>query len=173
MAQAPSTVWAEVRFTSDGISISLLSESQGTGAIVEDEAWFTFEELQEMSPSAPQSMNLSQETQEALAEQRKQAAVGKLFTDSQQSGSVENLPEVGDTVVDTNPPKWSQDNELEVVGISDKSASEYVIEESDFGPDKTVSAENPKCHGDETVIEAEYTSGDGTTYAFPESRLDF
>lgn len=228
MTQAPTTVWNEVRFTSDGISISLFSESKEGGAILEDEMWFTYDELQEMAPSGPKNLGLSRESSDALAKQRGRAAmaevlsssdddtvarsqtepsqesadsqesgevenlppVGNLdsqesgdgqqsvdsqeYTYSQESGEVEHLPEVGQLVIDTNPPSWSQDNRLEVVNVSDKQASEYVIQEYiNTLSNKTVFDANPSCDSDETVVEARYLSGNDKTYAFPLSRLDW
>lgn len=98
--------------------------------------------------------------------------LGGEATDGQDS--VENLPEVGQIVRDNRPPEWSQDNRLEVVNISDESASEHVIEERvGHLPDETVFDANPHCGSGETVVEARYLSGNNKTYAFPLSRLDW
>jgi hypothetical protein len=209
MPQAPITVWNEVRITSDGISISLLSESRDGPAIVEDEAWFTFDELESMAPSEPLSLNLSDQSQNALDEQSENATVGNLREAESMEEKADEMPEnpsadellaymepggqqsgdsresvdlqVGDVVRDTRPPDgWRA--RLEVVGISDKSAHEYVIEERFAGPDETVANANPSpsCDPDEPVVEAVYRSDmnlkgaydEEDVYAFPESRLE-
>jgi hypothetical protein len=98
-------------------------------------------------------------------------------TDGQESGDSQesDLPEVGDILTDTNAPEWSVDDRVEVVSISDKSADEYIVQESDFGRAKTVADVNYDADADETVIEAQYLdeSGlpSGKVYGFPESRL--
>jgi hypothetical protein len=142
--------------------------------------WFTYDELQEMAPSEPKSLNLTQESRQALSEIHQQAAVENLASqqsgDSRESGQSE-IPPVGHKVRDKYPPSWSVDNQMEVVGISDQRADEYVVEKSDaaFLDDKTVSSVNPFADPDETVVEARYLDADGfptgDTYAFPVSRI--
>lgn len=86
-----------------------------------------------------------------------------------------DLPEVGDILTDTNSPEWSVDDRVEVVSISDKSADEYIVQESDFGRPKTVADVNYEADADETVIEAQYLDAqgfpEGKVYGFPASRL--
>lgn len=206
MTNAPIAVWNEVRFTSEGISISLFSESPDGGAILEDEMWFTYDELQEKAPSEPLSLRLSSESREALSEQHEDAVVGNLIESenlddkseiiddnpsSEQllaymgllegeatdgSESIENLPEVGQIALDRNAPDWSNDDRLEVVEISDKSAGEYFVDQKAHMPDEyreTVANANPSCDPDEPVIEAEYVDGTGESYGFPVSRLEW
>jgi hypothetical protein len=174
-------VWNEVRFTSDGISITLFSESQAGGAVVEDEAWFTFEELQEQAPSNTQSLNLSDETQSAISEQSEYSEVDTLLEEVEQNivedTQSEDLPEVGHIYKDTNAPEWSVDDRVEVVGISDKSVDEYVVKECRLrGGKVTVFDLNEGVDADETVIEAQYLDSDGhpsgKVYGFPVSRLE-
>ena len=173
-------VWNEVRFTSDGISITLFSESQSGGAVVEDEMWFTFEELQEQSPSNPQSLNLSDETQSAISEQSENSEPDTLLEEVEQNivedSQSENLPMIGSVYKDTNAPDWSDNDRVKVINISDKSADEYVVQESEFGLPKTVADVNYEADPDETVIEAQYLdeSGQpkGKVYGFPASRLE-
>jgi len=205
MADAPTTAYTEVQIDDDSISLTLISESGGSGPVIEDTERFTFEELQDMA-GEHLTLRLSTDSREALVDSRESAVVGNLLqaetmeeraeeipenpttkellaymgmlggeaTDGSESGSVENLPEVGQIVRDNRPPDWSQDNRLEVVNISDKSASEHVIEERvSHLPDKTVFDANPHCDSDETVVEARYLSGNNKTYAFPLSRLDW
>ena len=145
---------------------------------MEDETWFTFAELQEQSPSAPISLNLSDETQSAFAEERRMAQVGRI-SENQES----NLPQVGDRVRDENPPDWATDlEELEVVEVlSDVRADEYVIQGPNEGTaidksmqrlsDETVADANPSYDEDEPVVLAKYERGDSDEYAFPASRL--
>jgi len=98
-------------------------------------------------------------------------------TDGQESGDSQesDLPEVGDTMVDTNSPEWSDDDRVRVTNISDKSADEYIVQESDFGYVKTVADVNYDADPDETVIEAQYLDENacatGKVYGFPISRL--
>ena len=98
-------------------------------------------------------------------------------TDGQESGDSQesDLPEVGDTMVDTNSPEWSDDDRVRVTNISDKSADEYIVQESDFGYIKTVADVNYDADDDETVIEAQYLDENacatGKVYGFPISRL--
>jgi len=169
MTDAPSDVWNEVRFTSEGISISLFSEWPDTGAILEDETWFTYDELQEMSPSGPLNLSLTEQSRSALAGQSTMR-----MNDSRESGHT--LPEVGQIVRDTNPPDWSKSNHVlvEVVGIPDQTAGEYVVEENSDAEDITVVGANPDCNDpDQPVIIGEYVAGSEKTYAFPLNRLDW
>jgi hypothetical protein len=215
---APINVWNEVRVTSDGISISLFSESAGGPAVVEDELRFTFDELQELSPSEPISLRLSEETGDALLdEQRNPANVSKIreadsleeagehlpenpstdellaymglddmsdVEDMAEENQSPNLPPVGSVVEDGNPPAWSEDNELVVVGHPDESAGEYVVEERphwSHRQDETVSIVNPSCDDDDPVIEVIYRSefddpnaaDSEDIYAFPLSRIEW
>lgn len=93
----------------------------------------------------------------------------------------DNLPEVGDTVVDGNPPSWSDENELEVVEVLDYvRADEYVIEGKNEGQaleqwnqawnDRTVADANPSYPEDDVVVRAKYVDG-SKVYAYPASRL--
>jgi len=176
MAQAPTTVWNEVRFTSEGISISLFSESPDGGMILEDEMWYTYDELQEMVPSEPLSMRLSDQSRRALVDSLESVDSQEPVTMKESVDSRESdLPEVGQMMTDTNAPSWSVDDRVEVVSISDKSADEYVVQESDFGRPKTVADVNYESDADETVIEAQYLDESGLpagkVYGFPVSRL--
>lgn len=168
MTDAPSDVWNEIRFTSEGISISLFSESPDTGAILEDETWFTYDELQEMSPSGPLNLSLTEQSRSALAGQETTTEQGN----SQESGYT--LPEVGQIVRDTNPPSWSKSPSVEVVGISDATAGDHVIEVNSGAEDITVMSANPDCNDpDQPVIIGKYIAGSEKTYAFPLNRLDW
>jgi hypothetical protein len=176
-------VWNEVRFTADGISITLFSESQEGGAVVEDELWYTYEEMQELSPSRPFSLNLTDETQSAIATSSASQGLQQEMSDyieeySQQleNEQVGNLPKVGDVMIDKNAPPWSNDERVEVTNITDTKAENYIITER-FGQmdDETVASANPYYPTNDTVIEAKYLGKDGRptgdSYAFPESRL--
>lgn len=123
MTQAPTSVWNEVRFTSEGISISLFSESTGGDAILEDEMWFTYDELQEMSPSAPLSLSLSETTKEGLSEQHNDAIVGNLLREESQEEMAE--------IIDENP---STEQLLAYMGLLEDDDSQ-----STFSDDNTQS----------------------------------
>lgn len=165
----PINVWNEVRVTGDGISISLISEGAGNPPVVEDEAWFTFDELQEMGPSEPINLNLSDESRSAMVGGR-------------QSDDEPTPPQRGDPMVDDNAPSWAEDSRVVVEQyLPSVCAYEYVIE----GPnasgamdptlqarsDETVAAANPSYSADEPVVLARYVDSPAETYAFPESRL--
>jgi hypothetical protein len=170
MANDVLSVWNEVRITTEGISVTLFSESEDGGAVVEDETWFTFDELQERAPSEPLSLNLSDETSERL-----------LPTDEDPDGSTWNIPPMSAPVEDGNPPDWSDDNRLIVIGHPIETAGEYVVSESVVGRDKTVADKNDSCDPDEPVVECVYksetehirTADEEDIYAFPVSRLEW
>lgn len=168
-------VWNEVRFTTDGISITLFSESQDGGAVVEDELWYTYEEMQQRSPSRPFSLNLSDETQSEISGSLLEQSAIEEYSQQLENEQVGNSPEVGDILVDENAPDWSTDERVEVVNITDKTAENYTIQERIYKADKTVATANPNYPENDTVIEAKYLDEDwyptGDTYAFPESRL--
>lgn len=211
MTDAPSTVWNEVRITSDGISISLLSEGRGGRAIVEDEMWFTFDELQEMSPSEPMSLNLSDETQAALSENALDSVeFGEVETTPSTEGLSDNpsadelldfmgllggevsdggesevssgnglaasqsayeTPDVGDVLYDDPDrlPKWSEDDRVRVINVTEVPASEYELDTDDWGKE-TVADYNPGEPEDAPVVVANYIGSDNE-YAFPVTRL--
>jgi hypothetical protein len=181
MEDVITNVWNEVRVTDEGISITLLSESLEGGAIVEDETWFTFDEMRADSPQSPISLSLSGETDSALAEQRRMAQVGELV-DSQESDNSQELPEVGDCLTDQNPPSWASDSDyLEVVEVLPNTrCDEHIIQGPNEGKslekgkhqlfDKTVADANPSYNENEPVVMAQY-NGSGDWYAFPASRL--
>lgn len=191
---APNDVWNEVRFTSEGISISLLSESTDGPAIVEDEMWFTYDELQALSPSEPQSLNLSQQTRERLSEQREDANIGRMLQSADLSEKAEHLPENPSTkelltymgfvddgsrqskyqvpnkyqeMLDENAPPWSPDDRVVVQEVTDMRSDEYVI---DSATGRTVADANPSHPADAPVVVAEYVDG-SKDYRFPVTRL--
>ena len=169
-------VWNEVRVTADGISITLLSERASGGAIVEDETWFTFDELTANSPQSPISLNLSDETSQDFAEQRRLAQVGMIMDEG------DDLPEPGDVLEDQNPAHWSDDTRVEVVEVLPNTrCEEYVIQGRHEGQslpkseqswtDETVATANPSYDEGDTVVRGKYV-GSEKVYAFPASRLD-
>jgi len=183
MTKDVTNVWNEVRVTSDGISVTLFSESADGGATVEDELWFTFDEIQEQAPSQPFSLNLSDETQSAISTigdrnklQQEIPDYIEEYSQELENEQVGNLPEVGDVLIDENAPDWSNGEWVEVVNITDQNAEDYVIEEWDCPyNDETVATANPNYSANDTVIEAKYLDETGhptgDSYAFPESRL--
>jgi len=169
-----TNVWVEGQIHSDGVSLSLLSESREGGARVEAVENLTFEEL-ESREGGLFNMGLSDETQSAFGETNRLAQVGKLFEESEPQVSE------GDVLTDENAPHWSSDDWVEVVEVlSDVTADRYVIEGPNAGPvpegmplhfhDSTVAEANPSYPEDDAVIIAQY-AGTGKHYAFPESRL--
>jgi hypothetical protein len=136
-------VWNEVRITSDGISITLLSERADGGAVVEDETWFTFDELTAESPSRPMTLNLSDETSEAIAEANEQARIGQMK-------AADGLAERAE-ILSENP---SADELLAYMGLSSESEIEQVADE--FGRltagDAAIDENAPSWSDDEQVI---------------------
>jgi len=171
-------VWVEGQIHSDGVSLSLLSESQEGGARVEAVENLTFEEL-ESREGGLFNMGLSDETQSAFGDQIRQAQVGKLF-ESQVSDEPTH-PEPGTVLTDVNAPSWSDEDGVQVTEVlSEVTAEEYVIQGKHEGTaldpslqswsDETVADANPSYSPDETVILGRYIDG-GKEYAFPASRL--
>lgn len=170
MEDQPIEVWNEVRLSGSSISITLYSESAGSTPVVEDEAWFTFDELQGEMVGDIVSLRLSEETRSAMS-----------CTDEQDSDELQ----VGDVVADDNPPSWSHDdNIVEVVEVLDNvTCDQYIIQSDDpnregvqrggiFFTEETVADANPSYSPDETVVLAVYRDdNDGDVYAFPEGRL--
>lgn len=174
-----NNVWIEGQIHSDGVSLSLLSESREGGARVEAVENLTFEELESREGDLF-NMRLSDETRLAIDETNRLANIGRIFEDSDESG--DELPEVGDCLTDQNPPPWSDNTEcLEVVEVLEHvTCDEYVIQGRHEGQrvdkskqdwtDKTVADANPSYDSDEPVVLAQY-DGAGDWYAFPASRL--
>lgn len=184
----PYNVFTEMRVSEEGVSITLLSEWNGE-TIVEDEVWLTDEELASTG-TLRSDLGLSDETCEALSDARTKAMEGALYgpesgdveTVSEPEGQSENepewdLPDVGDVVLDGNPPNWSDDNRLRVIEVTDTPANRYVIGE---GPVEsydgvvfkdTVADNNPAEPDDAPVVIANYLGSDNQ-YAFPVSRLE-
>ena len=165
--------WTEVRTSDNGISATLYSEWEGGEVIVEDELWFTQDELSDSREIT--SLNLSQESREAIYS--RQTDIDSYTEDN----SVEliqessNQIEEGDWVIDENPPSWSEDGaRLQVVErLDDVTADEYVIEKNTFGKDGTVAMANPSYPSDDTVILCRFADqmDSDEPYAYPESRL--
>ena len=171
-----SDVWLEAQIDENGIALTLISEGVGEDAIVEAVDHYTFDELQDKSGDMF-NMNLSDDSRETLSEMRRLSNIGKIAesdfeaTDETESQEGDDLPEVGDVMIDENSPSWSKDDRVKVVNVTDKQANEYVIEERLLG-NSHVSDANPSYNEEDTVIEATYVGSDGDeTYAFPVSRL--
>lgn len=175
-----TNVWNEVRVTADGISITLFSERASGGATVEDEAWFTFDEMAADAPQSPISLNLSDRTSDDWAETRRLARVGQIMDEGENEKS-HDLPKAGDVLTDRNPAPWSEDTQVEVVEVlPNVSCDEYVIQGQNEGDaltpssqawsDETVADSNPSYDEDEPVVRGRYV-GSEKVYAFPASRL--
>jgi hypothetical protein len=184
----PYNVFTELRVSDEGVSITLFSEWNGE-TIVEDEVWLTDEQLSDTG-TLLSDLSLSVETSEALSEARRDALKGALYgpvsgdveTVSEPESQSENepawdLPDVGDVVLDGNPPDWSDDNRLRVIEVTDTPANRYVIGKGpveSFGDtlfNDTVANKNPSEPEDAPVVIANYIGSD-SQYAFPVSRLE-
>lgn len=172
----PKTAWVEIQVDDDSVSLSLLTEGRD-GAVVEETAMYSLEQLEDAA-GAIDTLNLSDESQNALSEQSRLANIGRVFELSEQGN---DLPEVGDVVEDENAPHWSESGWLEVTEVlEDVTADQYVIEGPNEGVvpegmplhfnDRTVAEANPSYDDDEPVVLAQY-EGAGDWYAFPASRL--
>jgi len=198
MAQEPLTVWNEITISQSGIGITLYSESTD-GAVVEDETWFTFDELQAETGDI-HSLNLSDETDELMAEAAKTSRQQKIYNEFEDidfekleyelEGEFDeeqesyDFPDEGEIVEDLNPPLWSENSALEVVEVlEDVKAEDYVIEGRRAGQalsederlgiyEQSVAQANPSCNSDDPVVMCEYADeNNNTTYAFPLGRI--
>ena len=198
MAQEPLTVWNEITISQSGIGITLYSESTD-GAVVEDETWFTFDELQAETGEI-HSLNLSEETDELMAEAAKTSRQQKIYNEFEDIdfGKLEDeledelyeeqeshdFPNEGEIVEDLNPPSWSENNALEVVEVlEDVKAEDYVIQGQRAGValsedehlslyEQSVAQANPSYDSDDPVVMCEYADeNNNTTYAFPLGRI--
>ncbi len=177
---APNTAWVEVQVDENSISLSLLTEGND-GARVEETAMYNFKSLPQ-SDGAIDSLNLSDKTQDALAEQVRLSAIGKIFEDTEIDTTDEpTYPEPDTVLTDDNPAPWSEDTRVEVLEVlSDVTCEEYVIQGRNSGEvvdpanqdwtDETVATANPSYSSDEPVIIGQYLDGN-KEYAFPASRL--
>jgi hypothetical protein len=179
-----TTAYTEVQVDEDSISFTLLSESHD-GVTVEDTERFTFAELEDMA-GQHLNLSLSADSQSALGEQQRLAAIG-LLHDSQQS----DFPQEGDILTDRNAPRRSSHprtcgfDSVEVVDVLPNiRADEYVIDGKNENrviekslqslqsiEDITVADVNPSYDADEAVVKAQYEMGGDKVYAFPISRL--
>ena len=150
--------WTELRVTSDGISVSLYTES-GDLVSVEDETWFTWSELQ---GSVGDRVTL-----DADVEAWEKTPDWASMTPAESSTRKENydLPEVGDVMVDLDAPDWSKYRRVRVTNVSTTPQSEWSVDNHDWA--ETLSELNPVEPRDAPVVEAEYLDGGSTEYAFP------
>lgn len=158
MAQEPpTTAYVEAQIDEDSISLTLISESGSSGAVIEDTERYTFEELQDMA-GQHFNLSLSGDSQEALVEGRRLANIGRIF---------ESQPRIeeGDVLIDDNPAPWSDDDRVVVEQVTNITAKDY-----DLLGSTTVASANPSYPEDDRVVEGHY-EGSTKTYAFPESRL--
>lgn len=173
--EMPTTAYTEVQIDEDSISLTLISESGSNGAVIEDTARYTFDELQSLS-GEHDTLRLSDKSRSALVEGRDGAIKAQIL-----ETELPNLPEVGDVLTDKNAPSWSDSDWVEVVDVMpDVRADEYVVqgfhegevvdERQQWNTDETVADANPAYDRDEPVVLAKY-EGSGETYAFPASRL--
>lgn len=188
MAHDPISAWTEVQVDDDSISITLLTEGSEGGARVEEQAQFTFSQLQKMD-GAIETLRLSQDTKDALRSDEGQSGIG-------QSGIGESegdtLPSAGDILIDKRAPDWSDDFVPKVVveEVIDAPASDWLVEvEGEWSPQmpeegflhpeaysitgyNTVADLNPDFDTDDPVVIGRYLDSDsGKKYAFPAGRL--
>lgn len=178
----PQTVWNEIRITDEGISVTLYSENTD-GAVVEDEVWYTFDELQASGPQEIDSLNLTEQSRNALhSEQEAVRSVEPAEGDTLSNGESPNLTdeslETGDVVIDANAPDWTDDDRLVVKEVLSVRSDEYYIDNS-----ITVSDVNRSYPDSDCVVEAVYFDewdscrsvekiDETETYAFPISRIE-
>jgi hypothetical protein len=162
MAQeTPIDVWNEITISQSGIGVTLYSEyGEGGGAVVEDETWFTFDELEGKAGDII-SLNLSEQSQLSLVED------DKSFRETvEESLAKEQQVSEGDVLIDHNPAPWSKDCRVVVEQVTNVKAKDYQLDD-EIG---TVATANPSYSEYDRVVEGHYE--DSTkTYAFPESRL--
>lgn len=176
------SVWNEVTISQSGIGITLYSESRGEQAKVEDETWFTFDELQSLSGDIV-NLRLSDDTRTRLVSNDPQEIVDEMRSQvsNLSNAQVSNLPEEGDLLWDENAPDWNDGGAVVVEEVLEEvQAREYVIEGPNEGTalaehlhqlgDKTVADENLQYPEDDAVVIARY-AGSEKEYAFPVSRL--
>jgi hypothetical protein len=168
----PFSVWNEIRFTDEGVGVTLYSESHD-GAVVEDEAWFAFDEIQDEKPQEIASLRLTEHTRNALETEPdiESEMVSEPEPESWVTDGVQFAK--GDVVIDDGAPNWSQDNRLVVKEVTDRTANEYQYDEREIN---TVADANPSYPEDDLVVEAIYfddweQDDELNTYAFPISRL--
>jgi len=166
--------WTEVRTSDNGISATLYSEWEGGEVIVEDEIWFTQDELSDSREIT--SLNLSNESRDAIYSRKTESDSYTQGISSELIQKSLNTIQEGDWVIDDNPPSWSDDAaRLQVVERLDNvTAEEYVIKHNSYFEDNlTVASENPEYPSDDTVVLCRF--GDqmdsDKQYAYPESRL--
>jgi len=166
-------VWNEVRISNEGISITLYSESADE-VYVEDEMWFTHNELHDSGSNRIYSLRLSQETREIMSSEGLNQY--QELEDFLMSETDEYIAE-GDIVEDKEtPPSWSETNYLKVESVTDIPANQYLVEDAtdDYWA-TTVAEMNPDYPDVDTVVECYYITTEekaaSKKYAFPESRL--
>jgi len=145
--------WTELRVTSEGISVSLYTESDDRVS-VEDETWFTWDELED-SVGAVVELGANQPS-----------------TDTESDEKSYILPNVGDVMVDPKAPRWSDDNLVRVTHVyPEVTHSEWPLTDHD-GEADVLSDLNRYEPADAPVVEAEYLGNEGNEYAFPVTRLE-
>jgi hypothetical protein len=167
------SVWNEVRISDEGISVTLYSED-ANDVYVEDELWFTHNELLDESSNRIHSLRLSRKSREIMEDgglNQYQELENFLMSNKE-----EPKIEAGSIVKDENSPEWSDLNYLKVERVTSIHASRYLIEDStDPQWATTVADVNPKYPADDYVVECHYMDTDDRVsqkrYAFPISRL--
>lgn len=175
MSQEVLGVWNEVRVGPAGVSVSLYAEWDDGTVTVEDETWFTHDELS-VETGFLQSLNLTDGTSSALFEPTGADPDGTVDTASPDDQPV---PNVGDRLHDTDPPDWSDGWPL--VEVTDvflaTMADEYTVETKLLGDNATVADVNPSFPENDYIVLGQYVQTDGSLsdkeYAFPRSRLTY
>jgi len=172
--------WVEVQVDENSIGLTLLSESAGSGATVEQVEHFTFDELEDMGGEVF-SLNLSDETGELLSNMQ-QDDDGFPLSESADLTSpypeedlnlwapYYDLPEEGDVLNDPESNARFGDGRVKVTNVTDVTADEYEININ--GEKTTVAQQNPGHPSRAPVVEGEYVEGSAATYAFPVTRLE-
>lgn len=182
----PNPVWTEVRATDEGVSITLYSET-GNDVIVEDETWYTLDELTSDDNNRTR-LTLSEKSLTRLSDDEDeddetgstdqiddyQKFYGTIPLSISEKDPVDRLDiEEGDVLVDIEGAQvvmGPDKPKVEVTNVTRERASDYDITVD--GETVTVAEENPDYPIYDLVVEGQYVKGGDRTYAFPVSRLE-
>jgi hypothetical protein len=188
----PNDVWTEVRATDEGVSITLYSETEGE-IIVEDETWYTLDELTSNDNNRTQ-LTLSENPLTRLSDDEDEDEDED--DEDDETGSTDQIDDYqefygtiplstsekaecrldideGDVLVDIEGAQVVMGRDkpkVEVTNVTSERASDYDITVD--GETVTVAEENPDYPIYDLVVEGQYVKGGDRTYAFPVSRLE-
>jgi len=173
-----TSVWNEITISGEGVGITLYSEGE-TGAIVEDETWFTFDELQSEMRGEIVNLSLSDNARDTLSEMSRLADIGRIFEDGhhgeqsrigQPKKSAYDLPEEGDVMNDPESNVQFGDGRVKVTKVTSKESKNWTLVVN--GKETTVAQQNPGHPSNAPVILGNYIEGSDKSYAYPVTRLE-